>query len=157
MPTDRTLSEWMTDEIDQSSLRDLWNSATSPVANVATEGVHVGNAQVRWLSGDVWLYVDDSDGFALVVASDVDRLNLIEDDESEDVADDEDEPHGLQEGDITTTDHIRWYCDGKLILTTADPDDAESQVKAWMDREGYYPDVWWISDHGNAHRISLEG
>jgi hypothetical protein len=24
---------------------------------------------------------------------------------------------------------------------------------SWMEAEGYFPNVWWISDHGNAHLI----
>jgi hypothetical protein len=27
-------------------------------------------------------------------------------------------------------------------------------LKAYMDKEGFWPDAWFISDHGNAHRIS---
>jgi hypothetical protein len=60
--------------------------------------------------------------------------------------DEDDEP---EEGDITTEDHQHWYMDGRLYHTG----DAKS-LKAKMDREGWFPNVFFISDHGNAHLIS---
>lgn len=27
----------------------------------------------------------------------------------------------------------------------------ERELTKWMEREGYFPNVWFISDHGNAH------
>lgn len=68
------------------------------------------------------------------------------------------------EGDITSSDHVHWYQYGKLVLTTADPndkhtpaDDYKAQLAAFMNREQYWPNVWWISDHGNAHLITMHG
>jgi hypothetical protein len=67
-----------------------------------------------------------------------------------------------QEGDYVTEDHIRWHQDGKLVLTTADPndkyapaDDYAEQVRRHMDANSFWPNAWFISDHGNAHRIEL--
>jgi hypothetical protein len=69
-----------------------------------------------------------------------------------------------EEGDYTTTDHIDWHQYGKLVLTTADAedryspaDDGYARVKAHMDREKFWPNAWFISDHGNAHLIDLGG
>lgn len=31
----------------------------------------------------------------------------------------------------------------------------EDAIKAYMERVQFWPDVWFISDHGNAHRIDL--
>jgi hypothetical protein len=59
------------------------------------------------------------------------------------------------EDDITTTDHIHWYQYGKLVLTTPDPNDCEQQVRRWMEEERFWPNAWFISDHGNAHRLEL--
>lgn len=72
------------------------------------------------------------------------------------------EATGPQEDDYTTTDHILWYQSGKLVLATTDPnnlhtsaDDTYAQVKAHMDKAKYWPNAWFISDHGNAHLIRL--
>lgn len=54
-----------------------------------------------------------------------------------------------EEGDITTEDHHKWYQYGKLYVT-GDEDD----VRAKMDEERFWPNLWWISDHGNAHLIT---
>ena len=35
-------------------------------------------------------------------------------------------------------------------------DNAYQQVKQHMEKEGYWPNAWFISDHGNAHLIDLE-
>lgn len=59
-----------------------------------------------------------------------------------------------EEGDYTTTDHIHWYQYGKLVLTTPDQDYAF--VKAHMDQERFWPNAWFISDHGNCHLLSLD-
>lgn len=72
------------------------------------------------------------------------------------------EENGPEEGDYTTTDHIHWYQDGRLVLTTADRGDPHSPadhayalVKAHMDGAQFWPNAWFISDHGNAHLINL--
>lgn len=80
-----------------------------------------------------------------------------------------DEP---DEDAITTTDHERFYQYGKPVfwLNTYGPEvvlyvgsetlghaynSMESAIRAYMDRVKFWPDVWFISDHGNAHRIEL--
>lgn len=60
-----------------------------------------------------------------------------------------DEPQNPEEGDITTEDHHRWWMDGKLYFTGS-----PKELAAKLNREGWYPNVWFISDHGNAHLIS---
>jgi len=71
-----------------------------------------------------------------------------------------------QEGDYVSEDHIHWYehGTGKLLLTTAEPDDPHSSssnmvelIKQHMEEQQFWPNCFWISDHGNAHRISLCG
>jgi len=66
------------------------------------------------------------------------------------------------EEDYTTTDHIHWYQYGKLALTTAehnDPhtsaDNAYAMVTAHMDVAKFWPNAWFVSDHGNTHLIQL--
>lgn len=58
-----------------------------------------------------------------------------------------DEP---EEDDITTTDHRRWFQSGKLYFTGD-----EEGLKRKMEADHFWPNVWFISDHGNAHLITL--
>ena len=65
-----------------------------------------------------------------------------------------DEPFEPQEGDITTEDHHTFYQYGKLWLQT--PQDWEWEqtrraVQEKMNEDQFWPDIWFISDHGNAH------
>jgi hypothetical protein len=80
---------------------------------------------------------------------------------------------GPQEDDITTSDHRTFYQGGKLafalipcgdsfrlgkqgrLLSSQTYPTVESAVRAYMERTNYWPNCWWISDHGNAHRIEL--
>lgn len=81
----------------------------------------------------------------------------VQEDEDEDA-----EATEPQEDDYTTTDHIHWYQYGQLVLTTADSNDPHASadnafalVKAHMDGAKWWPNVWFISDHGNAHLVQL--
>ena len=49
------------------------------------------------------------------------------------------------EGDITTADHRHWYQYDRLYFTGD-----EEELRTKMERDGFMPDVWLISDHGNA-------
>lgn len=70
----------------------------------------------------------------------------------------EDEPC---EGDITTEDHLLFMQYGKTYLEVPaseeerDPGAAMRALRAKMDSDKFWPDVWFISDHGNAHRIDM--
>jgi hypothetical protein len=95
---------------------------------------------------------------------------MADDDESDDESDDEPD-----EDAITTADHARFYQYGKLILWVQDGDSTvpadwstnrgylgtftscEDALRAYMEREQFWPDVYFVSDHGNAHRIDLSG
>ena len=61
----------------------------------------------------------------------------------------DDEPE-VEEGDITTEDHTRWYQYGKLYFTGG-----EKGLKRKMDKDQFWPNVFWVSDHGNAHLVTL--
>ncbi len=67
-------------------------------------------------------------------------------------AENADEP---QEGDYTTPDHRKFYQYGKLVLNLDEDADHVAEVKKHMERNKFWPDVWFISDHGNAHRIVM--
>jgi hypothetical protein len=76
-----------------------------------------------------------------------------------------------EEGDLTTQDHVRFFQDGRIVLTLQVYDrsdgtyrDAESgelsdeamwrQIEAYMKETNFWPNVWFISDHGNAHLLT---
>lgn len=106
-----------------------------------------------------------------------------EDDEAdEDEADEDDEP---QPEDIVTSDYRTFYSHegtGRPIFTvtcldedkryrldvplvrlmqgtrpgyTCERASLEACIREYCDRERFFPSVWFISDHGNAHRMSL--
>lgn len=77
---------------------------------------------------------------------------------------------------ITTEDHIRFYQYGKLAfeyreeetsdqvwyaprrgesgkIDLGDDNTVEHAIQAYMNHEQFWPDAWFISDHGNAHLI----
>jgi hypothetical protein len=88
-----------------------------------------------------------------------------------------DEPSEPQEDDITTSNHTTFYQYGKIVLTNNKPipgtwayrandgtlrhlgtfATCEQAVRAYMDRVQFWPAVWFISDHGNAHLMDLSG
>ena len=83
-----------------------------------------------------------------------------------------------QEGDLVTSDHRAFYQYGKRVLWAIGDDgpengwqyrgvdgmtytigtgrDCNDAVQHYMARVQYWPNVWWISDHGNAHRMDLK-
>jgi hypothetical protein len=56
--------------------------------------------------------------------------------------------------DLVTENHKTVYSAGKLVLTTT-PEHFIRDVNRWMEKNGFYPNVWFISDHGNAHLIDV--
>lgn len=66
--------------------------------------------------------------------------------------DEYDDPTEPEEGDLTTEDHTNVYQDGKLVLRTT-PETFDQDVKAYMEKEQFWPNSWFISDHGNAHLL----
>lgn len=64
-----------------------------------------------------------------------------------------------EEGDLVTSDHVHFYQDGKRALVIDGGNDASEasmweQIDAYMARDQFWPNVWFISDHGNAHIMS---
>jgi hypothetical protein len=64
--------------------------------------------------------------------------------------DNDDEP---DEDSITTEDHRTFYQYGKVVFTLTEDEDVNAGIKRELDRMNFWPDVFWISDHGNAHLI----
>ena len=71
-----------------------------------------------------------------------------------------DEPDEPQEEDLVTEDHQRFFRfgmnDRRPVVQVPEDEDWRIHVKAYVDRTMYWPNVWFISDHGNAHLLSLE-
>lgn len=40
-------------------------------------------------------------------------------------------------------------------MTVPEGEEWEDVVRAHMEAEGFFPDVWFVSDHGNAHLITM--
>ena len=67
-----------------------------------------------------------------------------------------DTPLEPDDEDITTADHQHFFYLGRQIVACGpDGDDWRSAVTAWCDANNYYPNIWFISDHGNAHLLSV--
>jgi len=61
-----------------ANLSEVWDAIDVPVYCVVDEeGVNVAGAQVCRLAKDVWLWVDDSDGYSLLSTEEVAGLILI--------------------------------------------------------------------------------
>jgi hypothetical protein len=67
----------------------------------------------------------------------------------------DDEPNEPEEGDLVTEDHVNFYQDGKRVLRVRDGDDWQDAVRQHMEADRFWPDVWWISDHGNPHLLNI--
>lgn len=62
-----------------------------------------------------------------------------------------------EEDDLTSSDHINWYQSGKLVLTIPeDVDDYKAALQTFMDSQEFWPNCWFISDHGNAINVFSE-
>ncbi len=60
-----------------------------------------------------------------------------------------------EDDDYTTADHQRFYQSGKLVLVVPPDGDHVAALRAHMGREQFWPNAWFVSDHGNAHRIEF--
>jgi hypothetical protein len=63
----------------------------------------------------------------------------------------ETEAYGPQDDDITTEDGNTFYQSGKLVVDATNDDSPWPALESYMETEQYWPNVWSISDHGNAH------
>lgn len=83
----------------------------------------------------------------------------------EESAEDEDfpEPQEPGEEDITIgeDDLSAYYLGKEIVSITRDEADEDEDalykaISAWCDKQKYWPDVWWISDHGNCNIVTPE-
>jgi hypothetical protein len=69
------------------------------------------------------------------------------------------------EGDLVTEDHVTFFTIGgryrwplklqRPDLTVAEDEDWQDLVRAFLDRQQFWPNVWFVSDHGNWHVLTL--
>ena len=69
---------------------------------------------------------------------------------------DEREYDDPEDGDYVTRNHRTFYQYGKPVLTIGEDDDMWSALDSHMEREGFFPNVWFESDHGNYHLMTRE-
>jgi hypothetical protein len=79
--------------------------------------------------------------------------------------DDDAIPGGPCDGDLVTEDHVRFFTIGgryrwplKLQcpdVTVAEDEDWQDVVGAYLAKQQFWPNVWFVSDHGNWHVLSL--
>lgn len=116
---------------------------------------------------------DCADGYEAFIEECIEEIESEHECQSDDEPSD-DEP---DEDSITTTDHQKFYQYHRLVLEQDDEPntdrwfyradngrqeclgtgfaDCESALRAYMERVQFWPNVFFISDHGNAHRIVL--
>jgi hypothetical protein len=129
--------------------RTYWTTELSHVAPDETGVVRVkfqGQGETRWLS----LGRAQFEAIKKTMRR-VEKLGPFgefDEGESEDFAD---EP---QEDDLVTSDHSKFYQNGKIVLTVS-PDASREEMwrelDRYMKRSNFFPNVWFISDHGNTH------
>jgi len=57
---------------------------------------------------------------------------------------------GPSEDDVTCPDPA-----GPFFYLGRKVAESRAELWAWMAAENYWPDVWWISDHGNPHLLDV--
>jgi len=68
----------------------------------------------------------------------------------------ETERRGPEEDDYTTSDYVHWYQSGKLVVTVGEGGRWQDVVGDHASEEGYWPNMWVVSDHGNSHLLTLD-
>jgi hypothetical protein len=65
-----------------------------------------------------------------------------------------------EEEDLVTADHRQFFVVGssnrRPAVTVPDGDDWRPYVRDFMEKERFFPNVWFISDHGNSHLLNWE-
>jgi hypothetical protein len=71
------------------------------------------------------------------------------------------DPPGQPEAeDLVTTDHQHFFAVDTLhkgvVVTVPAGDDWRPYVRDYTEKEPFFPNVWFISDHGNSHLLNWE-
>lgn len=70
----------VSDDDSAANLRDVWNAIDTPIYSVVDEnGENIANNKVRRLTENLWLSMDDVDGFQVMVQADIDHCPLVKD------------------------------------------------------------------------------
>lgn len=66
------------------------------------------------------------------------------------------EPDGPDPDDWVTTDHVvfREHETGRVRVRVGDGEDVWAALEREMARVKFWPNVWFVSDHGNAHLMT---
>jgi hypothetical protein len=145
------------------------------LADISEIEGYLTTAEVHWLAGVGFIAFEATDGSVTVeryddpvklelawqdACDEVEEDEEDEEDEDEDEMEDPDRESEPQEEDLVTDDHRRFYRFGmtnrRPAVEVGEDEPWEPAVRAYMEREGFFPNVWWISDHGNAHRLDLD-
>jgi len=72
---------------------------------------------------------------------------------------DDDEEFQPEENDCFIADVVRGgydiSCDGKFLTHVDEYDEAISTVSEWQDKNNYFPNTWFIDDHGGHELVNL--
>jgi hypothetical protein len=70
---------------------------------------------------------------------------------------DPDEP---EECDLVTYDHVYFWevggTTGQPVLIVGEGQELWPTLEAYMDAQEFWPNVWFVSDHGNAHLMTKD-
>lgn len=58
-------------------------------------------------------------------------------------------------GDNTTSDHRNSFQFGRLVLVVDERDEWAHVLKDHIDREQFWPNLWFLSDHGTVSLVKL--
>lgn len=84
-------------------------------------------------------------------------------DYDEEEMEEEGEEREPQDDDLATSDHSHFYEVGRSgrVVLTVDPDADRAEmwreIDAYMNRQGFFPNVWFVSDHGNVSLLERDG
>lgn len=152
----RRVREWLTQgdnkpaEIDAVKAIDVLREFVGDVN--ATGGL------LRWTNGNVSPAAEnDDDPWTDLGVTYLKACEVLGVKPEYDAEDDEIDDGGTEEGDYVTDDHRRFFQYGELVVEVPEDEDWEPHVKAHMDSQEFWPNVWFISDHGNTVLLSIGG
>jgi hypothetical protein len=67
----------------------------------------------------------------------------------------EDELTEPQDDDWVTQDYKTWHQHNAWKTTVTSPDDWSAQMRELMDREGYYPNCWYLGERGDWNLLDV--
>jgi len=149
------------EDIDQAL-----DDANEFIGGYGVEAVRGEGYQVdRYYYDIIALYVNMGDTYSTTLLYDTengewlitswgDFFEAWEGEHQEESEEEEGVPDEPDEEDLTTEDHIHFYSAGELVVTLEEGDDMWGALEEWMGKNHFYPNVWFISDHGNAHLMT---